>query len=223
VSFLVENVDGLHDCFKGRIAREKLDAQTIVEESGDALFETVEGGDGILANGEKEMNGDLLLAQDAGKFRGKRVFAVFVGVVLEILFKLVKDHKESAIDGDKAGFEAVEKALVGSGASVGLVTGQAREFFFNGGVEAGDGIISPGTGSAKVNEEIVGIVLEIVGDAGAENGAFAGAARSIKDSEAGGSKIVANQAALGIAAKEVAGILFAIREQSFVGAELHGS
>jgi hypothetical protein len=141
---------------------------------------------------------------------------------LEILFKLVEDHEQSAIDGGKAGFEAVEKTLVRDSASIGFVSREAGKFFFDGSIQAGDGVISPGARGAKVNEEIVGIVLEVVGDAGAEDGALTGAAGSVKNGEAGGAEIVANQPALDIAAKEIPGVLFAIGEQSFVRAELHG-
>src|ERR1700721_4585453 len=121
------------------------------------------------------MNGNLLLAQDAGELDGKSVCAILVGVILEILFKLVEDHEQSAIDGHQAGFEAVEETLVRGGASIGFVTREARNFFFDGGIQARDGVISPGAGSTKINEEIVGIALEVVGDAGAEKGVFPGA------------------------------------------------
>src|ERR1700676_5462381 len=106
------------------------------------------------------MNGNLLLAQDAGKLDGKCVFAIFVGVVLEILFKLIEDHKQSSIDGHEARFEAVEKALVRGSAFIGFVTRKVGNFIFDGSIQAGDGVISPGAGSSKINEKIVGIVLE---------------------------------------------------------------
>src|SRR5207244_754573 len=77
---LIELVDWPEDGLLRPFSREELDGQAVVEQSGNSHFEVVKGSEPVFADGEENMNVEVLLEHQAGEFRRKRQVAPFFGM-----------------------------------------------------------------------------------------------------------------------------------------------
>ena len=210
-----------------------LDAQVVLEQAGNAALEAIKPGQGILTNGNEEVDAQIGVIDRARKLHRQGAQTIFRGMVEEVFLELIEDEQEVAVERGGPGLQGGHERGGRGRSQGGHGRMQRSQVGLQGGVDAvqqaGQGVIAPGVDDddgelrvAVVGQVLGGQVTQVMDDSGAQHGAFAHAAGAIEQRQACGNQVGLDHVALTLAAKEEVGVILAVGNQAFVGREWQG-